>query len=245
MQRDEPISRRAPARTRIKFCGLTRLADVDAAVALGVDAIGLVFYPPSPRAVTVEQAIELVSRIPPLVQVVGLFVDADPAAIQHVTSQVPLDILQLHGQETPEQCGAIAQLTNKRWYKALTVPGDLAPDVLQKRIADYRRAGAAGLLLDAWHPELAGGSGQQFDWQQFPPVNQRDAAMLLAGGLTPENVGEAIRLIRPDAVDVSSGIEEPDPIEPDKTLKGCKSLLRMQSFVEAVRLADRQYEQSV
>ncbi|MFE1634027.1 N-(5'-phosphoribosyl)anthranilate isomerase, partial [Acinetobacter baumannii] len=150
-------------RTRAKICGITRKQDVQAVVVAGADAIGFVFFPPSPRNVTVEQAEELAKLVPPYVQMVGLFVNASVTEIQDILDCVPLDVLQLHGDETPEQCQEIARHCKRRWYKAIQVKPDL--DVIAE-IQKYQAAGASAVLLDAWHPELKGGTGHQFDWSK-------------------------------------------------------------------------------
>jgi len=213
---------------RAKICGLTRVVDVQAAVAAGVDAIGLVFYPPSPRAVSAAQAAELVKQISPFVQAVGLFVNASIAEIQQVLAIVPLDLLQLHGDETPEQCQAIGQATGRRWIKALQMRPDL--DVLAE-IDAFAAAGASGILLDAWHPDLKGGTGHAFDWSRWP---RSALPLILAGGLTAENVSTAIAQTQPYAVDVSGGVEQLD-IVTGKPQKGVKDSVLMQQFMVGVR----------
>ena len=190
-------------RVRVKICGLTRVEDVKSAVSLGADAIGLVFYSPSPRAVTIEQAKQLVDVSATFVQVVGLFVNANAAEINQVLDHVALDVLQLHGDETPAQCKEIARLTKRRWIKALAMKPD---SDIKAMIAPYIEAGASAILLDTWHPQLKGGTGQAFDWASWPQYDQ-SVALILAGGLTPDNVDQAIAQTRPYAVDVSGGVE--------------------------------------
>lgn len=207
-------------KTRTKICGLTRPQDIQSAVQAGVDAIGLVFYPPSPRAVNIEQAIDLVKYIPPYVQVVGLFVNATLEEISEICRQVPIDILQFHGDESPEQCQNIAQKLGRRWYKAIQVKDDM--DILQT-IQPYQQYGASAILLDAYHPDLKGGTGHSFDWTTFPKA---DIPLILAGGLNPENVADAITLTQPYAVDVSGGVEQ---------TKGVKDSEKMRKFIENVR----------
>ena len=182
-------------------------------VQAGADAIGLVFYPPSPRSVTVEQAQQLLTHIPPYVQTVGLFVNASPEEILAVLQNVALDVLQLHGDESPEMCQQIAQLTKRRWYKAIQVKPDLN---LINEIQRYQQAGASAILLDAWHPDLKGGTGLQFDWSQFPKF---DIPLILAGGLNPDNIAEAIALTQPFAVDVSGGVEAQKGIKDQRLIK--------------------------
>ncbi|ENV46891.1 N-(5'-phosphoribosyl)anthranilate isomerase [Acinetobacter brisouii CIP 110357] len=182
-------------------------------VQAGADAIGLVFYSPSPRSVTVEQAQQLLTHIPPYVQTVGLFVNASPEEILAVLQNVALDVLQLHGDESPEMCQQIAQLTKRRWYKAIQVKPDLN---LINEIQRYQHAGASAILLDAWHPDLKGGTGLQFDWSQFPKL---DIPLILAGGLNPDNIAEAITLTQPFAVDVSGGVEAKKGIKDQRLIK--------------------------
>lgn len=207
-------------RTRVKICGLTRVQDIQVAVQAGVDAIGLVFYAPSPRAVSIEQAKLLVAHIPPYVSIVGLFVNASCDEIAQVLHQVPIDVLQFHGDENPEQCQQIAQYCQRRWYKALQVKAGM--DV-QTAIEQYRQVGASAVLLDAWHPELKGGTGLQFDWTTFPKT---DFPLILAGGLRPENIQQAICLTQPYAVDVSGGVE---------SAKGIKDQQLVQQFMQGVQ----------
>lgn len=210
--------------TRIKMCGLTRVEDVRAAVAAGADAIGFVFYPPSPRYVTPAQAAELLRVIPPFVSSVGLFVNADPAEVRATLDAVPLDLLQFHGDaeiETDTYCSQFG----RPFLKAAAVrPGVLAGDDLLQYAASYPSARA--LLLDAF-VEGYGGGGKVFDWTLIPPSLM--AQVVLSGGLDAANVGEAIRRVRPLAVDVSSGIEAG---------KGIKDAAKMQAFARAVREAD-------
>lgn len=212
-------------RVRVKICGLHQVEDIQATVHAGADAIGLVFYPPSPRAVTVEQAKLLSQYLPPYVQLVGLFVNAQLDEIQAILQKVPLDVLQFHGDETPEQCQAIAQMLGRRWYKALQVKDDVNMDELLKQIDAYRQAGASAILLDAYHPDLKGGTGHSFDWTKFP---KSDIPLILAGGLTPENVADAIQLTQPYAVDVSGGVEQS---------KGVKDSDKIYQFVQQVVMA--------
>ncbi|NNH39114.1 phosphoribosylanthranilate isomerase [Acinetobacter terrae] len=207
-------------RTRAKICGITRIEDIHSAVNAGVDAIGFVFYAPSPRSVTLEQAKELAKHVPAYVQIVGLFVNATADEITQVLEEVPLDILQFHGDETSEQCQQIAAQTKRRWYKAIQVKPEL--DVI-KTIKSYQQAGASAVLLDAWHPELKGGTGHQFDWSQFP---QLDIPLILAGGLKPENIEDAIKTTRAYAVDVSGGVE---------SAKGIKDQQLIEHFMQGVQ----------
>ena len=206
-------------RTRAKICGITRIQDIQAVVQSGADAIGLVFYPPSPRSVTINQAAELAQHIPPYVQLVGLFVNSPLQEIQATLQHVPLDVLQFHGDETPAQCQAIALATGRRWYKAIQVKPDMDVEAV---VASYQAAGASAMLLDAWHPTLKGGTGHAFDWSQFPKL---DLALILAGGLTPDNVEQAILTTQAYAVDVSGGVE---------SAKGIKDQQLIERFMQGV-----------
>ncbi len=205
-------------RTRIKICGFTRPDDARQAAALGVDAIGLVFYAPSPRAVDIAAAQAIVAALPPFVSSVGLFVDASADRVREVLAQVPLDLLQFHGDESPDHCAQFG----RPWLKAIRMREGID---LPREAERYR--GAAGLLLDTYHPGTPGGTGESFAWSRVP----RDLALpiVLAGGLTPDNVGEAIAAVRPWAVDLSGGVE---------SAKGIKDAAKMAELVAAVRQAD-------
>ena len=207
-------------RTRAKICGITRIEDIYSAVHAGVDAIGFVFYPQSPRHVSVEQAKLLAQHIPAYVQIVGLFVNATGDEILQILKSVPLDILQFHGDESPELCQKIAALTGRRWYKAIQMKPEL--DVINT-IKKYQQTGASAVLLDAWHPELKGGTGYSFDWSQFPKL---DIALILAGGLKPENIEDAIKTTQAYAVDVSGGVE---------SAKGIKDQQLIEQFMQGVQ----------
>ena len=201
-------------RTRVKICGITRPEDGVAAAQLGADAIGLVLYPPSPRFVDVETARRIVAALPPFVTVVGLFMNAEPVAVQRVIDRVPLHLLQFHGDEDPDYCASFGL----PYLKA--VPMGAHADVL-----DYERrfATTAGLLLDSHGGDQMGGSGQGFDWTRIPA--ERRKPLILAGGLHPDSVAEAIRQVRPYAVDVSSGVE---------SAKGIKDAELMRAFLRGV-----------
>lgn len=221
-----PDATALPPRTRIKLCGLSRPEDVEHAAALGADAIGLVFYPKSPRAVTVAQAAELARAVPPFVSVVGLFVNATAEEIEAVVREVPLTLLQFHGEETPAQCEALGRAARLPWLRAVRVgPSTQSADLVESAL-QYSKA--RGLLFDTLVPDY-GGSGKVFDWSLIPAELARRA--VLSGGLNAQNVGDAIRQLRPFAVDVSSGIEVPGA-------KGVKDHARMAAFVRAVRAAD-------
>ena len=213
-------------RTRAKICGITRIEDIHSAVHAGVDAIGFVFYAPSPRYVTFAQAQQLAHHIPAYVQLVGLFVNASSDEILQVLKNVPLDIIQFHGDESPEQCHDIAKIVGRRWYKAIQVKPDL--DII-KIIKNYQQAGASAVLLDAWHPDLKGGTGHQFDWSQFPKL---DIPLILAGGLKPDNIEEAIKTTGAYAVDVSGGVE---------SAKGIKDQQLIEHFMQGVQRGSAKY----
>ncbi len=217
-------------RTRIKLCGLSRPQDVTVAVEAGADAIGLVFYPPSPRHVTPAQAGELLARLPAYVTAVGLFVNPDEALVREVVAAAPITMLQFHGDETPGQCAQIAQAVRRPYMRALRIrPETVAADLLEFE-RQYRASGPlfAGLLLDTWS-DAYGGTGKVFDWSLIPADIARQA--VLSGGLNVQNVTDAVRRVRPHAVDVSSGIE---------ASKGVKDAALMRAFVAAVRAADSQ-----
>jgi len=184
------------AHTRIKICGITSIADALAAAELGADAIGLVFHPSSKRLVSVARAVDICLAVPPFVTVVGLFVDADAAAVQAVLEQVPLDLLQFHGDETQAYCSQF----RRPYIKALRVRPGLDIELLAGAYHDAR-----GILLDTWVSGVPGGTGRAFDWGLVPPGLA--PRTILAGGLTPGNVAAAIAQVRPYAVDVSGGVE--------------------------------------
>lgn len=179
---------------RVKICGITNPDDALQAVACGADALGLVFFAKSPRCVSPEQAREIIARLPPLVTTVGLFVNEDPRTIRAVAAQCRLDRVQLHGDESPADC----LLPPLRVLKALRVR-----DAESLARADEY---PADLLLDAWSDQVYGGSGRQFDWQLARALAAR-RPIILAGGLRPDNVAEAVAAVNPYAVDVSSGVE--------------------------------------
>jgi phosphoribosylanthranilate isomerase len=207
-------------RTRVKICGFTRAEDAVIAAGLGVDAIGLVFYPPSPRNVAIEQAVAITQALPAFVSVVGLFVDAEPKFIKNVLSQVSIDCLQFHGEESPEAC----RLYGKPFIKAIRMKADTNLSELAKQYAD-----AAGLLLDAYHPGIQGGTGNAFDWELIK--NQGKLPIILAGGLSPDNAELAVKQVRPYALDVSSGVEAE---------KGIKDATKMAEFIKKTNLATEQ-----
>jgi phosphoribosylanthranilate isomerase len=224
-------------RTRIKICGLTREADVGAAVEAGVDAIGFVIYPKSPRAVTPGRAAELASRLPPFITPVLLFVNQAPQEVMAALSLVKGAIAQFHGDETPEQCEAASGPGRFRYMRAARIPlgaAGIGFDLV-KYASDYSHAQA--ILLDA-HVEGYGGGGKAFDWSLLPPAV--DAHLVLSGGLTPANVSDGIRILRTRckslSVDVSSGVEIDGPGN-----KGLKDAGKIRQFVAAVRAADASF----
>jgi phosphoribosylanthranilate isomerase len=204
-------------RTRVKICGITRVEDALAAAAAGADAIGLVFDPESPRYIDPKRAATIARALPPYITVVGLFVDAAPETVHEALRHVGLDLLQFHGNETPEYCRAFP----KPYVKAI----HMTPDV-DLRAEDRRYADAAGLLLDTYSPAVSGGTGEAFDWGRIPSDLKKP--LILAGGLTPANVAEAVRRVHPYAVDVSSGVE---------SAKGIKDAAKIDAFIQAVRNA--------
>ncbi len=201
-------------RTRVKICGITRVEDGLAACAAGADAIGLVFYPPSPRAVTIEQAVAIRRALPPFVTVVGLFVNADRETVAETARTVHLDLLQFHGDESRAQCELLAM----PYMKAIRVSDDVDLGEMSRRYA-----GAKALLLDTHDDKLWGGSGRTFDWDAVPA--DLELPVVLAGGLSPANVADAIRRLRPYGVDVSGGVEQ---------APGIKDAARIAKFIEEV-----------
>ena len=205
-------------RTRIKICGITREQDVSAVDEYGADALGFVFYEKSPRHVGVVQAVRLARTVPPFLTVVGLFVNPSADYVREVLANVPLDVLQFHGEEPPEFCNQF----RKPYLKAIRVkPG---VDLVE---CATRYAGAQGLLLDAYVEGMQGGTGESFDWALIP----RDLPLpvILSGGLHASNVAEAVRQVRPYAVDVSSGVE---------AAKGIKDAAKIAAFINEVKRTD-------
>jgi len=202
---------------RSKICGITRVDDALTAAKAGADAIGLVFYAKSPRAVDVRQAREIVAALPPFVTTVGLFVNASRCEINEILDAVPLDMLQFHGDETPAQCEGF----HRPWFKALRVGNG---EDIESQVARY--ANASGILLDTFVAGVPGGTGERFDWSLIPAALAKP--LILAGGLTAENVQQAIAQVRPYAVDVSGGVE---------ASKGVKDASKVMAFVGRVRSA--------
>ncbi|WP_313407685.1 phosphoribosylanthranilate isomerase [Stutzerimonas kunmingensis] len=202
---------------RSKICGITCVDDALTAAKAGADAIGLVFYAKSPRAVDVRQAREIVAALPPFVTTVGLFVNASRCEINEILDAVPLDMLQFHGDETPTQCEGF----HRPWFKALRVGNG---EDIEAQVARY--ANASGILLDTFVAGVPGGTGERFDWSLIPAALAKP--LILAGGLTAENVQQAIAQVRPYAVDVSGGVE---------ASKGVKDASKVMAFVGRVRSA--------
>jgi len=203
------------ARTRVKFCGITRFDDARRAVELGVDALGFVFYTGSPRYIGVAEAAEIVRQLPPLVCKVGLFVNASIDDVLSVAAEVPLDLVQFHGEESAEECDRLG----RPYVKAIRMSPGL--DLLTEA---RRFEGAAALLVDAYDPVAFGGTGSPFEWGRVPQGVTKP--IILAGGLDSSNVARAIATVKPYAVDVSSGIERD---------KGMKDQVKMQQFMHEVR----------
>lgn len=201
-------------RTRVKICGITRVEDALLAVNAGADAIGLVFYAQSPRYISIAQAQSIVAELPPFVSVVGLFVNASKAEIKSILSQVDLNILQFHGDESSDECEQI----NLPYYKAIRMKSDT--NLLQYAL-EFKTAKA--LLLDTYSEHAVGGTGQVFDWSLIP--KNLSKPVILAGGLNAENVGMAIEQVQPYAVDVSGGVE---------LTKGIKGAEKIAAFMQGV-----------
>jgi phosphoribosylanthranilate isomerase len=205
-------------RTRVKICGITRAQDAHAAVRFGADALGFVFYEPSPRNLTPAQAAAIKRTLPPFVTTVGLFVDADPRLVAQVVDEVGVDLLQFHGDETPDACAG----HGRPWIKAVRVRPDTDLQQVQRHYVAAR-----ALLLDSYRQGVPGGTGAAFDWDLVP--TDRALPVILAGGLDAGNVGAAIARVRPYAVDVSGGVE---------ASRGIKDPAAMERFINEVQRAD-------
>jgi phosphoribosylanthranilate isomerase len=215
-------------RTRIKICGITRTEDLHAAVDAGADALGFVFYPKSPRYVTPERYGELARALPPFVNAVALFVNATEEEVRAVAAAGPVSLLQFHGDETPEACAQLADAVQRPFVRAFRVkPDTTAADLLESE-DQYRAASPwfSGLLLDPY-VDAYGGAGKVFDWSLIP--KELAPRVVLSGGLSVHNVTGAVALVRPFAVDISSGVE---------ASKGIKDARLIAAFVDAVRAAD-------
>ena len=209
------------SRTRIKICGITRIEDALCAARAGADAIGLNFYEPSQRAVTIEQAISIATALPPFVSTVALFVNAAPREVDAVMSRLRPSMLQFHGDEDAAYCAQFGM----PFLKAIRVGDAMSADDLLEYASEFHAAQA--LLLDTLSRGRYGGSGESFDWQIIPNVMR--PRILLAGGLQPDNVAAAVRMIAPFAVDVSSGVE---------IQKGVKDHAKIEKFTKEVANAD-------
>lgn len=207
-------------RTRVKICGITRPSDAQEAAKAGADAIGLVFYPPSPRFLSLDRAVEIRDALPPFVQTVALFVNPDAAQVAQVIGTVKPSLLQFHGEETPAFCEEFGL----PYVKAVRVKSGVAQEVLLKYLRPFSRASA--WLFDSHVPEY-GGVGESFDWALIPALPDRH--VILSGGLSAANVAAAVRRVRPWGVDVSSGVE---------AAKGIKDAGKMAAFIAEVRNAD-------
>lgn len=207
-------------RSRVKICGITSVEDALHAARSGADAIGLLFYGPSPRAVTPEQAGAIVASLPPFVTTVGLFVDAEPDFVNGVLERVPLDLLQFHGDESPDYCDSFG----RPYMKAIRMREGVD---LQHEAAVY--AAARALLVDAYQPGVPGGTGETFDWGRIPASLEKP--LVLAGGLNADNVEAAVRQVRPWAVDVSGGVERS---------KGVKDPERVAQFINNAKQVEVQ-----
>jgi phosphoribosylanthranilate isomerase len=207
------------AHTRIKICGITTPEDALSAISFGADAIGLVFYPASPRAVTLQQAASIAAVVPPFVSVVALFVNEEVSRINQILSSLPIDVLQFHGDESAEFC----EQFNRPYIKAVRVKAELD---LSHVCSAYTTA--KGVLLDAWQDGVPGGTGKTFDWRLA--ALELPLPVVLAGGLNGGNVSEAISALQPAAVDVSGGVE----LSP-----GIKDHAKIKQFISAVKAADQ------
>ena len=200
-------------RTRVKICGITRRQDAELAVEMGTDALGLVFYPPSPRVVTIEQSQEIVAGLPPFVSIVALFANAKMEEVKACLASLPIGLLQFHGDESPEYC----EQFKMPYMKAIRMRNDIK---LMAEVERYNLASA--ILLDSYQPGIPGGTGQVFDWTMIKKMNK---PLILAGGLTANNVAVAIEQVQPYAVDVSGGVE---------LAKGIKDTQKMSDFMQEV-----------
>nr|VFJ72570.1 MAG: phosphoribosylanthranilate isomerase [Candidatus Kentron sp. FW] len=203
-------------RTRVKICGITRPADALIAAQLGADAIGLVFYPPSPRAITIDKARTIAKILPPFVTLVALFVNPNPMLVKEVLNTLPINLLQFHGEEDPADC----ERYGYPYIKAVRMREGIQLSDWMKRFSN-----ATALLLDTYREGTRGGTGETFDWALVP--SERILPLVLAGGLESNNIQEAIRIIRPFAVDVSGGVE---------LAKGIKDANKMGEFIARVNL---------
>lgn len=202
---------------RVKICGITRLEDALCAIEAGADALGFVFYEPSPRYISAEQAASIIAQLPPFVTCVGLFVNTPIAQVKSLALQIGLDLIQFHGDETAAACDGVGL----PYIRALRMqPGQ----AIAKIAESYQKARA--ILLDAWVPGIPGGTGETFDWAAIPPLTK---PLILAGGLTVDNVAQAVLQVRPYAVDVSGGVE---------LRSGVKDQSKLKLFIQRAKAAD-------
>ena len=199
------------SKTRVKICGITRLEDALTAIEAGADALGFVFYPPSPRYIEPEKAAEIIAQLPPFVTTVALFVNEPEAEVRRIMALTQVDLLQFHGDETADYC----QQFGRAWIKALRVRD---ADSLQQDLNQFHAARA--ILLDSYRPGVPGGTGETFNWELIPEESAQ--AIILAGGLTPENISTAVQQVKPYAVDVSGGVE---------ASKGIKDPVKIHAFI--------------
>jgi len=207
--------------SKIKICGITTRRDAFAAIDYGADALGFVFYDKSPRSVTPETANTIISSLPPFITTVGVFVDLEKEKLEQITSYTGLDVIQLHGSELPEQCSSYRKVIKALRVKELS---DLEP------LTRYNTVSA--FLLDTYSPDAIGGTGQIFNWE-IAIEAKKFGKIILAGGLTPDNIEEAVRLVQPYGVDVSSGVEGPE--------KGKKDHQKLRLFIEKAIHASLKY----
>jgi len=200
-------------RTRVKICGITRRQDAEFSVEMGADALGLVFYPPSPRAVTIAQAQQIIQGLPPFVTLVALFVNAQVEEVNSCLAALPIGILQFHGDESPAYC----EQFNYPYMKAIRMRNNID---LSAEIERY--ASASAILLDSYQPGMPGGTGHVFDWSLIDKINK---PLILAGGLNVDNIATAIKNVQPYAVDVSGGVEQ---------AKGIKDNQKISDFMQEV-----------
>lgn len=208
----------------VKFCGITTLTDIETAAQLGVDAIGLVFYDKSPRAVSADQAKDLIKAVPAFTTVVALTINMPKDELITLAETTAFDIIQFHGDETPDMCQTLASAVGKRWIKALRINAETdTPQSVGHNIEQFAKAGASSILLDAYHKDAYGGTGTRFDWELIPTNSA--LPIILAGGLTPDNAATTTDLPI-YGVDVSGGIE---------AKKGIKDTGKMRAFMKAVK----------
>ena len=213
------------ARTRIKVCGMTDMAEANGLVAAGVDALGFIFVEASPRNIAPEKAREIIASLPPFVDAVGVFVDQELDVVNDIAKYCGLTMVQLHGSESPQYCESV----NTRVVKTFSIRPDAEVSETNPFYEPYLEM-VSGVLLDTYHEKVAGGTGQTFDWDLIKKCRP-SVPLILAGGLTPENIADAVRHVRPFAVDVNSGVE----VSP-----GVKDIGAVERLVETVRVTDKE-----